>query len=163
MNETIEVQGLTFKVELVPDTDMGPPWEEHGRARHVSDWTTRPKRPGEMELCCDRSHKRFYDFRGACQTALKDLWDAPPYGEGTARQRAARAAMADCNYLRRWCNDQWWWAGVVVTLLDDDGDETDYSDSLWGVESDAGEYLEEVAKEVANEIIYQLEKMGRAA
>lgn len=67
----------------------------------------------------------------------------------TPRQYAAHAAMADYERLRRWCNNEWHYVGVVVTLLDREGTPTHHSESVWGIESDAGEYLEETALECA--------------
>ena len=64
---------------------------------------------------------------------------------------AARAARADFERLRDWCLDRWHWCGVVVVMLDDEGDELDRA-SLWGIESDAGQYLDEVAAELADEL-----------
>ncbi|WP_217468778.1 hypothetical protein, partial [Staphylococcus aureus] len=70
--------------------------------------------------------------------ALRDGWDANPYnlfGEQSKRQQAAKAARADFEYLRAWCQDEWYWVGIIVTLLDEDGNKTDIRDSLWGMAS----------------------------
>lgn len=46
----------------------------------------------------------------------------------------------------------------MVELCDDDGDPVPgYDASLWGIESDADEYLEETAFELADEIISRFE------
>lgn len=66
----------------------------------------------------------------------------------TARQYAAGAARADYERLRAWCNDEWCYIGVVVTR-----DETGETESLWGVESDAGEYIRDVARELAEQLL----------
>ena len=79
----------------------------------------------------------------------------------TARQYAAGAALADYDRLRAWCNDDWHYVGVVVTA-----DEScpccdrrlDESESCWGVESDAGDYLDEVAQDLAEELHARLHK-----
>ncbi len=71
----------------------------------------------------------------------------------TARQYAAGAALADYDRLRQWCNDQWRYVGVVVEMLDRDGDGTGQTASLWGIEDDAGDYLAEVARDLAEEIL----------
>lgn len=70
----------------------------------------------------------------------------------TARQYAAGAARADYERLRRWCNDDWHWCGLEVVALDDKRMHA----SLWGIESDAGAYLDEVARELADEALAQL-------
>ncbi len=148
--ETFEHMGLSFKVEFEADEFGQTPWDDDGHGP-VSDWTTRDKHPGERVLHSDRNSKRYYDFAEAVKLALKDGWDAPPY-TGTKGERAARAAEADYERLRAWCNNDWYYIGVVVTLLDTDGNETRERESLWGIESDCEDYLTEVAYELAEEI-----------
>lgn len=71
----------------------------------------------------------------------------------SAAEYAAGAAMADYDRLRRWCEDQWHYVGVVVeTKCDCCGTWGHKRTSLWGIESDAGDYMEEVARELAEEI-----------
>lgn len=149
--EEITRDGLTFRVQHCHDIDQGEPWKEHDGHGPVTDWERREKQPGELILNAGRGANRFYDYAEACRIARRDGWDTPPYKQGTARQRAARAAMADFERLRAWCNDAWHWCGVVVALLDDDGEEVD-SASLWGIESDAEAYLAEVANELVEEL-----------
>jgi hypothetical protein len=113
---------------------------------------------GEMVLCDDRSSKRFYDFQEAVKIARRDGWGFPGMTEEARAtmkrgEIAQRAAMADFERLRAWCNDQWHYVGCVVTLLDEDDEETDEAESLWGIESDADEYLQETALELADEIL----------
>ena len=148
---TITRHGLTFRVTIEHDTDHGAPWENEDGHGPVTDWEHRDKRPGELVLDSDGRAKRFYDFAEACRIAQRDGWDAPPYKTGTARQRAARAARADFDYLRAWCRDDWHYVGVIVTLLDEDGDEVD-SASLWGVEDSDSAYVDEVAADLADEL-----------
>lgn len=145
--KTLELHGLTFRVTTEQDTDRGAPWEECDGHGPVSDWTSRDKLPGELVLNSDGRQRRYYDFAEACRIARRDGWDAPPYGTGTARQRAARAARADFEHLRAWCSDEWAYMGVIVDLLDDEGDVID-SDSLWGIDGD-DVYLDEVARDMA--------------
>lgn len=70
----------------------------------------------------------------------------------TRRQYAAAAAMADYDRLRQWCDNQWCYVGVVVESLDGEGDVID-SASLWGIESDCEDYLEETAHDLAEELL----------
>ncbi|CEF89633.1 hypothetical protein [Pseudomonas phage vB_PaeM_PAO1_Ab17] len=129
---------FTFKVEVVRDDEHGAPWEEQDGHGPVSDWTCRDKRPGELVLNSDGARKRFYDFSEACRIALRDGWDSYPhnlFGEQSKRQQAAKAARADFENLRAWCQDEWYWVGVIVTLLDEEGNKTDIIDSLWGLSS----------------------------
>lgn len=46
-----------------------------------------------------------------------------------------------------------------MTLLDTDGKPTREIDSLWGIESDAGNYLDTIADELAREIIERIGKV----
>ena len=64
----------------------------------------------------------------------------------SARAYAAAAAMADYRRLKAWCDDEWGYVGVVVT-----NSETGETESLWGIESDAGEYLAEVTAELVEQ------------
>lgn len=160
-------QRQTAVVAIVPDSDTGAPWEENEGHGPVTDWTRRSKRAGELVLNRDGDSYRFYDYAEACKIALRDGWNAAPYdvpGE-TPRQRAARAAMADYEHLRRWCTDQWHWAGVCLFLLPRDGVERDASHiadaapfgvlkhaALWGIESDSPDYHSEVAAELISEL-----------
>lgn len=163
--ETVDVDGLpegcTLSVRVMHDDCMGEPWKEHDGHGPVSEWTTRDKKPGERVLCEDRGRKRFYDFAQAVKMARAEGWDAPPYGQGTPGERAARAAEADFRRLRGWCEDEWSWI-VVGVRLDVDGEEfqTDY---LGAVESD-GDCWREQAAEMANAIIgaYEDEMKERA-
>lgn len=124
--------GITAKVETERDENMGPPWEEHDEHGPVSDWTTRDKRAGERVLCTDGRSHRYYDFAKAVKIAKRDGWDAPPYKTGTKGQQAARAAEADFEWLRAWCDYEWQWIGVIVTLTDESGAKI-ASDSVWGI------------------------------
>lgn len=148
---TFTANGLTFRLTTEHDTDHGAPWEHSDGHGPVSDWTARDKRPGELVLNKDGRERRYYDFAEACRIARRDGWDAPPYGTGTTRQRAARAARADFEYLRRWCANDWAYVGVIVELLDDDGEPV-ASDSVWGVEDFDEGYIGEIAQSMAEEL-----------
>ncbi len=86
--------------------------------------------------------------------AISALYDAYRATFPSARARAAAAAMSDFNRLDRWARGLWEYVGVIVTLCDEDGEPIDgMTASLWGIESDADDYLDEVARELADEII----------
>lgn len=144
---------LTFAVEFHFDDDFGAPWENSDGNGVVSGWERRSKLPGELILSESRGSKRFFDFAETCKIALRDGWDAQPYNDGseTPRQQAAKAARANYEYLRGWCQGDWCYVGVEVTLLDDEGEKTDVSDSLWGVET-LNDYHQTQAKEIAEEL-----------
>jgi hypothetical protein len=170
-SETIELHGLTFGWTTVPDEDMGPPWEEHDGHGVVSDWTRHGKAPGERVLLAARDgSRRFYHVADTLEIARRDGWgisDADRAAlvarlgrDPTQREITAAAVDADFDRMRQWCNDEWHWCGVVVELLDVDGEPTGDLESVWGIESDAGEYLEETARELAGQIA---ESIGDAA
>ncbi|AHB12028.1 hypothetical protein Sano_08 [Xylella phage Sano] len=156
---TLERDGLTFRVDHCADTDNGAPWENEDGHGTVSDWTTRDKSPGELVLNTDHGSKRFYDFADACRIALRDGWGARGAEEGMSkRQIAALAAREDYEHLRAWCNDEWSYIGVVVTLLDIEGNETDATDSLWGVD-DNGDYAATVASDCVDNVMHGISAM----
>lgn len=158
IDDEVTRDGFSLRARIEHDGDTGAPWEEHDGHGPVSDWTRRDKLPGELLLDENGYHgpyakKRFYDFAEACRIARRDGWNAAPYdvpGE-TPRQRAAKAARADFERLRAWCDDGWNWCGVVVTASRA-GIELGTA-SLWGIESDAGDYLLEVANELAEQAL----------
>lgn len=198
MDDTFEIDGVTFRVRTEYDDYHGAPWDEEDGHGPVSDWTSRSKLPGEFVLCEDRGKRRFYDFAEACRIARRDGWGHMPYkltvrpdnedrpaytacggwaeagphraydptnfnaavaavyaqhrATMTARQYAAAAALADFDRLRRWCDNQWHYVGVIVESLDEDEDVID-SASIWGIESDADDYLDEVAQDLAAELL----------
>lgn len=144
--KTVEHNGHTITLNWHFDEDTGPPWKEHDGHGPVSDWTRRDKRPGEKVLCSDRGSVRFYDYAEAIKIAKRDGWDAPPYKTGTKGEQAARAVERDFEYLKRWCNDGWHWCGYTIEI-----EGTDYSESLWGIDSDSQDEFEAEAIEAAKE------------
>lgn len=87
-----------------------------------------------------------------CQNAARSQLYAMHRATMSEREYAARAARQDYERLRDWCNDHWHYVGVIVTATDSDGEEID-SCSLWGIESDAGDFLLEVANELLGELL----------
>lgn len=155
--KTLEVQigdkTFTFKVEIMPDYNLDPPWKMNDCHGPVSEWTYRDKKPGELILAEDRGVKLYYDYEEACRIALQDGWDSPPYNDGseTPHQQAAKAARADYEYLRRWCDNEWHYVIVKVTLLDENGEETEVFDSL-GLENSDEDYLNEEIRRMADDL-----------
>lgn len=162
--DTFERNGRTFAVEFPYDDRIGPPWEWSDNHGPVSDWTSRAKSPGERVLNSDRNSHRYYDFQEAMRIARRDGWGLCEQDLAKLEVRLGRkpskgdicaaAVEADFKHLRRWCNGQWSYVGVVVRLVSDDVEE---SESLWGIESDAYEYLADVAHELADEINARLD------
>lgn len=167
--ETFSHLGHNFVARFYRDEDHGEPWEENDGHGPVSEWTNRDKRPGEVVLVTDdrgRGFKRFYDWQEAMKIAKRDRWNAPPYDEGTRGQKAARAVQRDFDYLRGWCNDLWHYCGISVTLADENGefDEArEYEFALWGIERGWADYHKEAMKELADEILPELNASLEAA
>jgi hypothetical protein len=153
--DNFETRTLSNGIELIArierDNNDPAPWDRECGHGKVSQWTTRAKQPGERVLVSDSRKCRYYDFAEAVRIAKRDRWDAPPYGEGTKGQRAARAAEADFNRLRRWCERDWQYVGVVVSVEQDGEEIESHASSLWGIESDCTDYLREVAEELFDE------------
>jgi hypothetical protein len=153
--ERVEIEGVTYHVEHVYDTDSDAPWDREDGHGPVSDWERRDKLPGERVLTEDRGSYRFYDFAEAMRIAKRDGWGVsdPRAGETKAQQRA-RAVEQDYKRLRDWCNSEWHYMGVVVCPLnEDDEPRRKYSASLWGIESDAdADYLSEIVADLAAEV-----------
>lgn len=165
--ETFKFQhaGRTFLASLYHDDDSTPPWDREDGHGPVSDWRSKDsKAPGEVIINDDRGRARFYDVQAAQRIALRDGWGAPEawriafaekHGRApTAREVAAESVRMDCQRLRDWCRDEWHYCGVAVQLCDDEGEATgdEFMHALWGIESDAGDYLREVAAELAEQI-----------
>jgi hypothetical protein len=161
----LEWEGWRIVATIHDDDHNPPPWKNEDGHGDVTEWTTRDKEPGELVLNEDGRSRRFYDFAGACRIARRDGWNAEPYdvpGE-TPRQRAAKAARADYERLRRWCNDDWRYVGVALQVWFEDVQLTDeYGAALWGIESDCGEYITETANELISEAMAQaVEELNR--
>lgn len=170
-NDTFEHKGRTFRVEFPYDDDAGAPWDRedgHGpvsgfRYHAPGQGSKPPKAPGERILYWGRGAYRTYGFAEAMRIAKRDGWglsDADTAALAKKLKRTptrgdivAEAVERDFEYLRRWCTDQWSYVGVVVRLAD----EPTRSESLWGIESDAYDYLEETAHELAEQICAELD------
>lgn len=159
--DIFEYKDKRFVVTFPYDDNCDPPWDREDGHGPVSEWTTRDKLPGELVLSADRHNKRFYHFGEACRIALRDGWGYAGMHDGeTPRQRAAAAARADYERLRKWCDNQWSYIGVVVHLVDEDDQPlSEYHASVLGIESDRHEYLDETARELAEEILTEFEGM----
>jgi hypothetical protein len=89
---TITFQGSTyrFRVNVPFDEVMGAPWKEHDGHGPVSEWTTRDKRPGELVLSTDGTHKRYYDAAEANRVAKRDGWGLADDAKVALLDRLAR-------------------------------------------------------------------------
>jgi hypothetical protein len=161
--DTFTRNGYEFCVRIEHDDDSDAPWDREDGYGPVSHWTTRDKAPGEVCINTDHGSHRYYDVQAAMKTALADGWGlggkaladftAKIGRTPTKRMLAAEAVRRDCDRMRRWCDNEWCYVGVSVYLLDEDGNDTDRCDSLWGIESDCEEYIEQVVHELADGLI----------
>lgn len=154
-------RGLPFTMRIEPDDGMGKPWKEHDGHGVVTEWVHRDKAPNERILARDRNSILCYDVSASIERALKEEWglsseELAKLGENpTKRQVAARAVDLDFERLRKWCNGEWCWTVLIVAL---DG-RPDIFEVVGGIESDSGEsYFLEMAKDLANELIRNLEE-----
>ena len=149
-------KGNKFKIELAYDYIVDKPWEEDVRYGRVSEWTTRDKRPGEVLLCIDGRSRLYYDMQKAVKLARRE-WVSKD-SENTLGQNAVKAAQADFEHLRAWCDGKWWYAILRVVMLDDEGEELDgYDDYLGSVEDGYGRKFAGSVMECAQELAQQIE------
>jgi hypothetical protein len=152
----LDAGGRRFRAEVVADECSRAPWDEMDTLGEVSDWRYgQNKAPGEIIIARDRGSQRVYDWAGAVRKAR---------AEGMTGDWAVRAVRAEFDYFRRWCNDDWRFVGVAVFPLTDRGDELrSYEESLWGIESDADEYIRSTARDLALSIVAQLNEVSSCA
>ena len=159
---TFTRNGLQFRARIEHDDSTDAPWIECDGHGPVTDWTRRNKRPGELILNSDRGAHRYYDMAETVKIAKRDGWGhgAPVPGE-TAGQKAARAALADFEYLRGWCRDDWYFVVVSVGLIMD-GNTVAHSHYIGGIESTASETIAEHIEELADTLTTEAADQLRA-
>lgn len=76
----------------------------------------------------------------------------------TAGEIRAESVRRDYEFLRGWCNGDWHYCGVSVCALDDNGKpiNDEFAHAIWGIESNADEYIREVAADLAGELCIAL-------
>lgn len=152
----INYRGLRFQVTIIEDNDGRVPWamfDGHGPVRH--QWQQGryvQKKPGERVLHRECDVVYLYDWQAACKKARKDGWNAEPHD---APNRIERAVQADFDYLRDFLRGEWCYIGVCVAMTNDDGEQLTepYEHATWGIESNSDEYIIEVARELAGDLI----------
>lgn len=175
--EEITVEGRRFEVELYPDTDSGPPWENDcgtGIIRQVYTHGRPTKEPGEIVIHSDRGDHWLYNWAKTMKKAVEQGWGLSAGEElklanklgrkptkGEIRQESVRR---DMNRMRGWLRDDWMYIGVSVRIIGPDGEPVGepYEHALWGVESDGG-YWKEVAADLAKEILHERQTAWRKA
>lgn len=162
---TMEYKGHSYTVSLHYDYDMGAPWKEHDGHGEIRESST-PHRHREGSKCAgewpmndpDRHCTQFYyDAAATMRKARAEGWGLGPdamtaiaarLGRApTRREVIAASVRADFEYCSGWVNDEWHWVWIEV-----EDDETGESTTLGGLQSDDDTYLEEVARELAEEL-----------
>jgi len=83
--------------------------------------------------------------------AVRDVYAQHRATYPSDRAYAAAAARSDFERLQRWCNGDWYYASLIVTASRD-GIELG-SASVCGIESDSGDYMHDIADDLAAEAI----------
>lgn len=164
----------TFVLAIVNDEDCDAPWERSEGHGPVSDWTSRAKAPGERVMNTDGPSKRYYDWAAAIQIAKRDSWGLSPEAvaaltaklgrQPTKGEVTAESVRLDYEFLRDWCNDRWNYVGIVLLEMSHDeyrsaefaADNPDYQKqaaALWGIESNATDYIQETVLELFSEAL----------
>lgn len=156
--------GYSLRVKIENDDCSDAPWDRdsgHGEIRH--EWCRRYGTPklaqGETILYRDGCDYWIYNQGAAFVTARRDGWGLSTDSlakltrklgkKPTRSQIRAEAVRQDMAFLRGYLSNDWNYVGLYVTLHDAAGVEVS-ADSLWGIESNAGDYLLEVAAECAD-------------
>lgn len=164
-------RNLQFTVKTYADGDTAAPWLEHDGHGIVSEYFTYDDPRGAeyrandaryREMPCDRSGARYYDLTASHDKAVKEGWGLSPDKEaalivslGRALEPAdviTAAIDADYQYCADWSDGTWQWIGIVVSSID----MPSVSESLWGLASNDGAYLQSVARDLADEVIGRL-------
>lgn len=166
-----EHDGKQFRAYVELDDCNDAPWDSSEGHGIVSDWTRRDKKPGELILCEDRGSRRFYNFAQTIIKARADGWGVGESEVQALTQKLARtptkgeiierAVQLDYEYLRAWCNDEWQYIGVCVCLLDGEGEPVGnkYDAAIWGIESDADDYIRETARELTGDALREAKRV----
>lgn len=158
---------FTFAIER---DDDAKPWEYDdgaGIVNKLEGREARYKRPHERILVGGL----FYDMQATMKKAKADDWgftyeaksrikQKPEahnwtefafklwYAGLTRGQRAEIAVELDFQRMADWCKDKWHYIGVIVTH-----EATGHKRSLWRIESDDEDCIEETMEELADELI----------
>lgn len=84
---------------------------------------------------------------------------------GQERKNAYQAAVEDADLAKQFCAGEFYYMGLIaganITMrIGNETIEDKLYESLWGVESNAGEYMGEIYRRLLNELRYRLSEMG---
>lgn len=166
-----EHNGKQFRAYIEQDDDMTPPWDREDGHVPVSDWEYRNKAPSEVIINKDRRAFRFVCIRDAIDKATREGWglndaDMQALAENiqrtpTKREIISEAVRLDVENMRAWCANEWSYIGVCVCLLDGDGHPigNKHASALWGIESNADDYIREVAHDLAHYALSEAKRL----
>lgn len=154
--DTVEIDGITFRMSVEADDSSDAPWDidcftPKPDERRRNGYGYPDKRPGETVVWSDRHTAYALEFAAMVRSERKN--------GGCSGSQAHKNACAVVKRLRAWFNDEWHYCGVVVTATV--GGLELASSSLWGIESNAGDYLTEASNELLQECM--TEAKARAA
>lgn len=167
---TFTVEGHEFRADIREDDSHGAPWENDCgmlEVQRVSHGHT--KRASECFLY--RGSRREYSYvyhvgesqakarteSWGCNEKTQAAFVAEHGREPGPREMAVLAVRDNAEYLAEWCRDDWSFVGVEVSMLDAEGEAIPgRKGSLWGVESLSDYARDEVAPELAREILAEL-------
>lgn len=141
---------VTFKVDEYPDLSWIGEYTDRYTDGAINTFT--------MQGYVDHSK---YKYFVACQSFSERLSGLRKYhlSERTARIAAAKELLDDYKLYESYNNGEWYMQGVIVTAYLD-GVKVD-SNSLWGVESNAGdEFMQEIVDDLVSQIMYELSDKG---
>lgn len=167
-----EHRGRMFRASIEFDDSSGAPWEQgdgfapierkpHGYGAQYGA----AKRPGELVIHDGGRNGYAYvvDIPDAIAIARRDAWGISQelrtafeskHGRPPTPREVARLAIDEnIAFCRGWCEDDWQFIGVIVQMIGRDGEPVGDSESLWGVESCGGYARDDVAPELAEQII----------
>lgn len=175
-------RGVQFTRRTEADHDQSPPWDRSDGHGVVTDEITSEGAAGYEDrsrfkvLSHDGRRTRFYDLQASRALAARDQWGLADQDLKRARVKYGRdltpeevtteAVDADYQFLRGWCRGHWAYVGVIVEV-----DGTGLQSSVWGIESTSEGYIEDTARELADQILdadlpalyQQLETIAAAA
>jgi hypothetical protein len=157
-----EHDGFMLTAVVHDDDTLGPPWIEYdwnGIVREIRlDETGRiSKRLSECVLQADGWDATLYDSEEAMRVA-KRAWvhtSGPHRLIGMMLGEAAHQLVErDFKHLKDWCEGEWSWVGISVAVTQFGLELVHpYECVRWALESNAGDYLVEVADELAETAI----------
>lgn len=171
--ETVTVNGVDFKVDIMPDYDGRLPWEEMDGLgvirktsnRHLNGYSD--KTPGERPMNApDRNEYMFYyDIQATIKKAIRECWGLSPEHvdqlaiklkrQPTKREIIRESVERDFKYCSGYINNEWQYVTVSIYPA---SEENEYNYCLSGVDDFVDTYPGEVALELIDNYFYDLAK-----